>query len=193
MTLAVYRVQRDSPAGSLPEPRPNIAHMNFPTAAREVSARANRRTRDFAARLKSKRRTTMKCKRHLVLMAAFALPALANADDWVTTQGISYMCGGVGDASQAQMKSEEGSADAQIVTTAGGDGAYLSDVQLSVASADKQHTATWQATGPICLLKLPQGKSTVDASYGDEHRSVQIAKPTKPGATKQTILNFKTD
>jgi hypothetical protein len=135
----------------------------------------------------------MKCKKHFVLLAACTLPALASADEWVTTQGISYMCGGVGDTSQQEMKSEEGTADAQIVLTSGGERAYLNDVKLTVASADKQHTATWQATGPICLLKLPQGTSTVDANYGDERRSVQVAKPAKPGASKQTILNFKAD
>jgi len=117
---------------------------------------------------------------------------LSVADDWVSTQGISYWCGGVGAESQAQIKSAESSADAQLVLTAGGERGYLSDVKLTVASTDKQHSASWQATGPICLLKLPQGSFTVDAAYGDEHRSAQITRrPAKAGSLQPLIINFK--
>jgi len=116
------------------------------------------------------------------------------ADDWVSDQGISYWCGGIGDESLAQLKSAEGSADAQLVLTAGSGGNYLSDVKLSVSSADKKHTASWQATGPICLLKLPPGNFSVDANHGDEHRSARLTrKSAGPAKVQPLVINFKPD
>ncbi|MEC5388102.1 hypothetical protein VVD49_20380 [Uliginosibacterium sp. H3] len=135
----------------------------------------------------------MKCKRHFLILTLAAAPMLGNAEEWVTTQGISYLCGGVGDESLAQMKSAESSADAQLVLTAGNERSYLNDVKLTVASADKQHAVTWQAAGPVCLLKLPQGSSTVDASYGDERRSLKLNKPAKSGVRQPTVINFNTN
>ena len=134
----------------------------------------------------------MKRKLHVLLRAACAMPAFASADEWVTTQGISYWCSGVGAESQAQINSAEASADARLLLTAGPDRSYLSDVKLTVMSADKKHTATWQASGPICLLKLPQGAYTVEANYRDERRAVPIARRSaKAGPLQPLVINFK--
>lgn len=134
----------------------------------------------------------MKCKKHLLLLGLLALPGLAIADDWTNAQGISYWCGGIGAESQAQMKSAEGAADARLVLTAGGDRAFLSDVKLTVTSADKQHSATWQAAGPICLLKLPQGSYSIEASYRDERHNASLnIKPAKAGSLEPLIFTFK--
>lgn len=127
-----------------------------------------------------------------VLLCAAAVPALAMADDWTTSQGVSYLCGGVGGSSQDDMKAASAGADAQLVITAGPDRAYLSDVKLTVSGANKQQLASWQAKGPICLLKLPPGNYTVDASYRDEHRTVPVAaRQPKAGSPKQQVINFK--
>jgi hypothetical protein len=115
----------------------------------------------------------------------------AIADDWVSDQGISYLCGGIGDESLAQIKSAAGSADAQLVLTAGSDGNYLSDVKLNISSADKKVAASWQASGPVCLLKLPPGSFTVDASNGNEHRTAKIAKKAAGAGTQPVVINFK--
>ncbi|HSD38962.1 MAG TPA: hypothetical protein VLC92_15725 [Rhodocyclaceae bacterium] len=115
------------------------------------------------------------------------------ADDWVANEGISYLCGGIGDESLAQIKGAEGSADAQLVLTMGGGGNYLSDVKLSVSSTDKKHTATWQAAGPICLLKLPPGSFSVDASHGAEHRSARLTRKSGTAKAQPLIINFKPD
>jgi len=134
----------------------------------------------------------MKCKKHLLLFAACTFPVLASADDWVTSQGISYWCAGVGAESQAQIKNAESAANARLMVTAGPERSYLSDVKLTVTSADKQRSASWQASGPICLLKLPQGSYTVEASYRDERRSAPLSiTPGKSGSSEPLIFNFK--
>ena len=136
----------------------------------------------------------MKCTWHFLALSLAMAPLCASADDdWVTNQGISYRCGGIGDESLTELKSNAGTADAQLVLTAGQGGNYLSDVQLTVAGAKKQQSVSWQADGPVCLLKLPAGTSTVDASYGDEHRSVKLTKPARAGATKPVVINFKSE
>ncbi|MDB5815225.1 MAG: hypothetical protein JWN23_2342 [Rhodocyclales bacterium] len=134
----------------------------------------------------------MKFTRHLLCASLLCTPVLALADDWVSEQGIAHWCAGVGDESRAQMVGAEGASNAQLVLTSGPERGYLSDVQLTVRSADKQHSASWQAQGPICLLKLPQGSYTVDATYGDEHRTTALnVKPGKAAGKQPVIFNFK--
>ncbi len=134
----------------------------------------------------------MTCKMHFLLLSLLALPSLAAADDWTGSQGISYWCGGVGAESQAQMKAAESLADARLVLTAGTERAFLSDVKVTVTSADKQHSASWQAAGPICLLKLPQGAYSVETSYRDERHTASLnVKPARAGALEPLIFTFK--
>jgi len=134
----------------------------------------------------------MKYIKTLLVFGLAASPALVLADGWVAEQGLSHLCGGVGDESQSQMKTEESASDAQLVLTAGPDRAYLSDVKLTVTSTDKQHSTSWQAQGPICLLKLPQGNYTINATYGDEHRATELnIKSGKTGNSPPLIINFK--
>jgi hypothetical protein len=134
----------------------------------------------------------MKIIKTLLVFGLLTSPALVLADGWVAEQGISHLCAGVGDESRAQMKTEEGGSDARLVLTAGPERGFLNDVKLTITSADKQRSVSWQAQGPICLLKLPQGNYTVDASYGDEHHAAELnIKSDKTGTSQPLIFNFK--
>lgn len=142
----------------------------------------------------------MKCILHplkscavLIFLALQGLvPHLAFADDWASEQGISFWCGGVGDESREQMKGAESTANARLLLTAGAERSYLSDVSVSITSADKRRSATWKASGPICLLKLPQGNYSVDASYRDEHHSAPLSiKAGKASGPQQLVFTFK--
>ncbi|MDB5801621.1 MAG: putative signal peptide protein [Rhodocyclales bacterium] len=134
----------------------------------------------------------MTCIRHLLLVSLLAAPALATAEEWVTDKGLSHLCSGVGDESREQMKTAADASDARLVFTAGPERGYLNDVKLTLTSADKQRSTSWQAEGPICLLKLPQGNYTVDATYGDERRTAPLViKSGKGGNTEPVIFNFK--
>jgi hypothetical protein len=136
--------------------------------------------------------TRHRLTQYFLVQCLFIACSPAIADDWVSDQGISYWCGGIGDESLAQIKSAEGSADAQLVLTAGSDGNYLSDVKLSVSSADKKLATSWQAAGPICLLRLPAGSFTVDANHGAEHRSARLTKRAAgAGKLQPLVINFK--
>ncbi|MDQ8021711.1 MAG: hypothetical protein REI94_07715 [Moraxellaceae bacterium] len=115
--------------------------------------------------------------------------SLAHAD-WASTQGVQHFCSGVGLESRDAMASA-GAANAKIMLTAGKEGGYLSDVQLTVSGGTLPQPASWQSTGPICLLKLPAGRYQVDADYEGERRTGTLnVPPVQSSNPPSLMLNF---
>ena len=52
------------------------------------------------------------------------------------------------------------------------DGAYLADVQVEIRpEAAGSAAQSLRANGPVCLVTLPPGRYTVDASMGGQRKS----------------------
>ena len=118
------------------------------------------------------------------------LPALALATGLVSTGAIAqtpttqtagavqYRCGGIGvDESSAMRAAMKDYPLALLFAAPGGD--YLADIQVQISGAND---ASFTAGGPVCLLKLPEGRYTVKATTKDgrdKSQSVEVGKGSK--------------
>ena len=118
------------------------------------------------------------------------LPALALATGLVSTGAIAqtpttqtagavqYRCGGIGvDESNAMRAAMKDYPLALLFAASGGD--YLADIQVQISGAND---ASFTAGGPVCLLKLPEGRYTVKATTKDgrdKSQSVEVGKGSK--------------
>lgn len=107
----------------------------------------------------------MKSFRGIAIAIALASPAAVSAaDDFYPmeqrvqpqTQGnVSYMCGGVGQNEAEYMKQAARDYDVML-TFASRSGAYLADVDVSIANARGETVLETRCEGPIMLVSLPR-------------------------------------
>ena len=77
-----------------------------------------------------------------------------------TAGAVQYRCGGIGlDESTAMRGAVKDYPLALLFAGAGGE--YLADVKVDIAGASQ---AAFTASGPVCLLRLPEGHYTVKAT-----------------------------
>lgn len=124
-----------------------------------------------------------------LLAIVISASSLAHAE-WANTQGVQHFCSGVSLESRDAMSSA-GAANAKVMLTAGKEGGYLSDVQLTVSGGGLTQPASWQSSGPICLLKLPAGRYKVDAEFDGERRTGTLnVPPVQSSNPPSLMLNF---
>ncbi|GAB3258270.1 hypothetical protein [Chitinimonas naiadis] len=105
---------------------------------------------------------------------------------WQNQDQGQYLCGGVGDESMAIIQAERRNADLSLLFVAGQRGAYVADVDVTISGKGLAQPLQFKADGPTCLLKLPKGSYTVEASHGDQQRKQKISSPSK----KQLVLHW---
>lgn len=94
-------------------------------------------------------------------------PRIAPAGVPATNAAVAsrYRCGGIDSddstAMRAQMKAHPLS-----LLFARPDGAYLADVDVSIQGPSNVQPLNFRANGPVCLVDLPAGSYTVQASSG---------------------------
>ncbi|HEY9103027.1 hypothetical protein [Chitinimonas sp.] len=120
----------------------------------------------------------------LGLLATTALALHAQDQEWQTLGDAQYLCGGVGEESMATLQSQRGNATHSLLFVAGARGAYVADVDVSISGKALAQPLQFKADGPICLLKLPKGSYTLEASHGG------LQKTQKLGNSKQTVLKW---
>ncbi|QNM96131.1 hypothetical protein [Chitinimonas koreensis] len=121
------------------------------------------------------------------MLALISTGALAQRYDWQGEGRARYLCGGVGDESMAALQAHRGEAQAELLFTQGGRGAYLADVNVTVNGPGLAQPLTFVAGGPSCLLQLPAGgRYTVAADHGGNTRSQRIV----AGGGKRTVFNW---
>lgn len=104
----------------------------------------------------------------LTLIAAAATPWLAQAQTGAIPEMKSggagqYVCGGVGvDESTAMRAAMKDHPLSLLFARAGG--AYLANVDVAVKDASGATALAMRTDGPICLIDLPAGRYTVEAS-----------------------------
>ncbi|HEY2254722.1 MAG TPA: carboxypeptidase regulatory-like domain-containing protein [Variovorax sp.] len=104
----------------------------------------------------------------LTLIAAAATPWLAQAQTGAIPEMKSggagqYVCGGVGvDESTAMRAAMKDHPLSLLFARAGG--AYLANVDVAVKDASGATALAMRTDGPICLVDLPAGRYTVEAS-----------------------------
>jgi hypothetical protein len=104
-----------------------------------------------------------------------AIPALQ-------TQGIvSFTCGGIGEtSSKAMLAARKDYPLSLLFATAAGE--YMASVTVTIKDAKGVSVLTVPSTGPICLIKLPDGSYTVDAQATGKSKSQSVAVGGAPKA-----------
>jgi hypothetical protein len=123
--------------------------------------------------------------------AAFAIaaPALAQlpAIPPLQTQGVAtYTCGGIGQASSTAMLAARKDYPLSLLfATASGE--YMASINLTIKDAKGAKVLSVASTGPICLVKLPDGAYTVDAQANGKTKSQAV---TIGGGPKSIDFSF---
>ncbi|TCW30747.1 hypothetical protein [Gulbenkiania mobilis] len=102
-------------------------------------------------------------------------------------QGVEYISGGVGDASQKAMNSARGYN--LKLTFAAPTGEYLADVQVRVVNAKGQTVLDTVSTGPLLYAKLPAGSYRVTAAVNGQEQTRKLTVSSKKAAS--TAFTFK--
>ena len=93
--------------------------------------------------------------------------------------GARYRCGGVGsddsEAIRAQMKEHPLS-----LLFARPGGAYLADIDVSIQGGGNMEPLNFRANGPVCLVDLPAGSYTVQATSGGVVKKESVIVGTGP-------------
>ena len=118
----------------------------------------------------------------LSLAAGLAIAAAAaQAQNMPAQQSagtVQYSCGGIGvDESTAMRAAMKDYPLALLFAAPGGD--YLADINVQITGAGE---ASFTAGGPVCLLKLPEGRYSVKATTKDgreKSQSVEVGKGSK--------------
>lgn len=97
-----------------------------------------------------------------LLCAAVCLPVLAQPLTLVTTNGIAYMSGGVGDESMAALQTHENAFDLKLFLV-GPSGSYLSDIAITITDMQGKGVLLTTSEGPVLLADLPSGAYSIKA------------------------------
>lgn len=90
-----------------------------------------------------------------LLLGALLAPGIASADLTPKKAGAAtFVCGGVGQAEQQQMKAAEPGYD-MLLTFATSNGAYQADVDVQIADARGGIVLSTHCAGPLMLVDLP--------------------------------------
>jgi hypothetical protein len=93
-----------------------------------------------------------------------------------TQNGISYMCGGIGNDAAASMKQAARQHDLML-TFATREGNYLSDVNVEITDARGRPLLDTTCDGPIMLVDLPKGgryRISAEVNGKEESGTVQL-------------------
>lgn len=112
-----------------------------------------------------------------VVLSGMAPPVLAQnlpAIPPLQTQGTaSFTCGGIGEASsKAMLAARKDYPLSLLFATAAGE--YMASVTVTIKDAKGASVLTVPSTGPVCLIKLPDGSYTVDAQAMGKSKSQSV-------------------
>jgi len=109
---------------------------------------------------------------YLVALFALALVFTATSgsvtamERGVSPNGFAYASGGISETEQTELQDMKGDYNFQLLTAAKRSGYYLAGVTVRITAAkSKQLVLEHQMAGPKLLVKLPQGRFDLSASY----------------------------
>ena len=133
---------------------------------------------------KNLRRALLACA---CVAGAVGAQAQSAMPQWKGDGAVRYVCGGIGsdesNAMRAAMKEHP-----LALLFARSDGAYLADVDVDIKGADGAPSLALRASGPVCLVDIPDGRYTVSArTTGGEAKSQAV---TVGGGAKTASFRF---
>lgn len=145
----------------------------------------------------------------LAAVAALALPLAATAVDPTDTvtpalsmvedndiktsaAGVAYITGGVGDAEQATMAARFNDFALKLVNVKSGpEGAFVSNVDVTVTNADGETVVETTASGPWLFVDLPAGTYEVTASFDGQTQANTIV--LQQDANQRMVMDWNPD
>ncbi|WP_218509910.1 carboxypeptidase regulatory-like domain-containing protein [Variovorax sp. dw_308] len=112
-------------------------------------------------------------------VAACAI-ATAVTGVWAQPDGPTHICGGIGSDESAAMRSQMKDHPLSLMF-ARPDGAFLADVDVTIQDATTAAPAyVFRARGPLCLVDLPTGAYTVQATSGGVTKNMPVTIASAP-------------
>lgn len=107
-------------------------------------------------------------------------PAPSVAMPAMKSQGSArFVCGGIGlDESTAMRAAMKDHPLSLLFARAGGE--YMADVNVKITGASGASALAVRAAGPVCLIDLPAGKYTVEATSGGVTKREAVTLGTSP-------------
>lgn len=110
-----------------------------------------------------------------------------------TENGITYMCGGVGEEQASYMKQSKGDYDLML-TFATRSGEYLADVDVAIKDAKGKPVFETTCGGPILLVNLPRsGVYRVQAQAEDYSLRKTVKVKAKSSAPHSVVMTWPRD
>lgn len=131
----------------------------------------------------------MKIAAQLVLVAA-APVAAAQGAALMTEGAVRYACGGAGVEERQALKALEGEANLKLLFLTQKRGGFLADAEVTVADAAGKVQLRTVAGGPVCVLRLPEGRYRVSASLGGVTRTASARVPAQAGRPQSLVFSF---
>jgi len=125
----------------------------------------------------------------LALALAFAWPAAAEAIPAAKSHhGITYVSGGIGHDEAAAMKAAAKDYPLSLVFAAGKHDEYLSGVKVRLKDKAGKVAFNEVADGPIMLVRLPEGRYTIDATRHGNTLQRTVRVPAK--GDRQVVFHW---
>ena len=97
-----------------------------------------------------------------------------------------YRCGGIGSDESMAMRAQMKEHPLSLLFAASG-GAYLADIDVNIQGPANVPPLMFRANGPVCLIDLPEGSYTVQASSGGVMKKESV---TIGGGSKTVDFRF---
>ncbi|MCG5261690.1 hypothetical protein EM868_18295 [Cupriavidus gilardii] len=94
-----------------------------------------------------------------------------------TIGAVSYVCGGVGEDEQQRLAARQKQFNMGALFTQGSTGEYLADVEVRLMR-EGHEVARFRTEGPRCLIKAPEGRYNVHATYNGQPKSMTVGTGT---------------
>ncbi|ESJ20192.1 signal peptide protein [Cupriavidus sp. HPC(L)] len=94
-----------------------------------------------------------------------------------TVGAVSYVCGGVGEDEQRRLAARQKQFNMGVLFTQGASGEYLADVEVRLMR-EGHEVARFRTEGPRCLIKAPEGRYNVHATYNGQPKSMTVGTGT---------------
>lgn len=94
-----------------------------------------------------------------------------------TVGAVSYVCGGVGEDEQRRLAARQKQFNMGVLFTQGASGEYLVDVEVRLMR-EGHEVARFRTEGPRCLIKAPEGRYNVHATYNGQPKSMTVGTGT---------------
>jgi len=100
-----------------------------------------------------------------VLLSLCGANAAWAMDSGSGERASQFVCGGAGAEERNQVKGDmKGTANAEVLFVTTPRGGYLADVDFTLRNQKGDEVLQGRADGPLCMLRVPAGRYTVEAS-----------------------------